>query len=191
MSEALALLELRSLARGLRSLDTLVKKAPVEILEANLIEPGRFLILFAGGVAEVQASLEAALITADDDIVDQMLLADAHPALLAGLRGTQDLRPADEMDCLGVIEGQHVASTLRACDRSLKDAVVSLAGLRVAGALGGKAYYIVFGEQHDVETALETAKAQLGARHCRTECIARPHDEMVSWLLRPAPFTVG
>ena len=85
MPEALALLELRSLARGLRSLDALVKKAPVEVLEANLIEPGRFLILIAGGVAEVEVSLEAALATADDDIVDQMLLADAHPELLAGL----------------------------------------------------------------------------------------------------------
>lgn len=191
MAEALALVELRSLARGLRSLDALVKKAPVEILEANLIEPGRFLILFTGGVAEVGLSLEAALAVADDDVIDQMFLADAHPGLLAGLRGQQDLRPADEMDCLGVIEGHHVASTLRACDRSLKDAHVSLAGLRVAGALGGKAYYIVFGAQHDVEAALEVATAQLGARRCRTECIARPHDEMVPWLLRPAPFTVG
>ena len=51
--QALSLIEFASLARGLRALDALVKKAPVEILEANLVEPGKFLVLFAWGVAEV------------------------------------------------------------------------------------------------------------------------------------------
>ena len=190
MVEALALIELRSLARGLRSLDALVKKAPVTVLEANLIEPGRFLILFAGGVAEVEESYAEALAVADDDAVDKMLLFDAHPALVAGLRGTEVLRTADEMDCLGVVEGLTVAPTLRAADRSIKDAGVTLAGLRVTGGLGGKAYYVVFGAQHDVEAALEVAGAQLGTARCRLECIARPHEEMVAWLLRPTPFSV-
>ena len=36
MGEALSVLELQSLARGLRCLDALIKKAPVEILEANI-----------------------------------------------------------------------------------------------------------------------------------------------------------
>ena len=189
-AEALALLELSALARGLRCLDALVKKAPVTVLEANLIEPGRFLILFAGGVAEVEEAHAEACAVADTDLVDAMLLPDAHPRLLAALRGAQDVRGADEMDCLGVVEGGLVAPTLRAADRSLKDAGVSLAGLRVSGGLGGRAYYIVFGAQHDVEAALEVAAAQLGERLHRTELIPRPHEEMVVWLLRPAPFAV-
>ena len=189
-AEALALLELSALARGLRCLDALVKKAPVTVLEANLIEPGRFLILFAGGVAEVEEAHAEACAVADTDLVDAMLLPDAHPRLLAALRGAQDVRSADEMDCLGVVEGGLVAPTLRAADRSLKDAGVSLAGLRVSGGLGGRAYYIVFGAQHDVEAALEVAAAQLGERLHRTELIPRPHEEMVVWLLRPAPFAV-
>lgn len=189
--EALALLELCSLARGLRCLDALVKKAPVTVLEANLIEPGRFLILFAGGVAEVEESYAEAAAVGAGDVVDRMLLFDAHPDLVAGLRGAEQLASADEMDCLGVIEGRRVASTLRACDRSLKDAYVTLAGLRITGGLGGKAYYLVYGAQHDVEAALEVGAAQLGEHLCRAERIARPHEEMVAWLLRPTPFRVG
>jgi microcompartment protein CcmL/EutN len=191
MNEALALIELRSLARGLRCLDALVKKAPVEMLEANLVEPGRYLLLFTGGVAEVEESFGEALSVAGDDVVDQLLLPRAHPRLLSGLRGAEVRQSADEMDCLGVIEGLQVASTLRACDRSLKDADVTLSGLRVTGGLGGKAYYVVFGAQHDVEAAIEAGTAQLGEQLCRAECIARPHEEMVAWLLRPAPFRVG
>jgi microcompartment protein CcmL/EutN len=188
MAEALALVELDSIARGLRCLDALVKRAPVQMLEANLVEPGRYLILFCGGVAEVEESLQAANEVGLEAIADQLLLPQAHPGLLDGLRGMEDVRDADEMDTLGVIEGARVASTLRACDASLKDASVRLAGIRVSGGLGGKAYYLVFGPQHDVEIAIERGTGQLGDRLVRTELIPRPHPEMVDWLLRRAPF---
>lgn len=187
-SEALALVEVDSVARGLRALDALVKRAPVQVLEANLVEPGRFLLLFAGGVAEVGEAWDAALDVAGPGTVDKVLLPFAHQALLAGLRGLED--HDGELDTVGVIEGSHVAGTLEACDRSLKEAQVRLAGLRVQGGLGGRAYYVVHGAQHDVEAAIEAGAAVLSARQGlhRTECIARPHEDMLSWLLRPAPF---
>ena len=186
--EALSLIEFASLAQGLRALDALVKKAPVEVLEANLVEPGKFLVLFAGGVAEVEESHAEALAVGSDGVLGAMLLADAHPGLLAGLRGAVVRKAADDLDCLGVIEGSAIAATLHAADRALKDAHVSLAGLRITGGLGGRAYFVVFGAQHDVEASIEAAEAILGDQCHRTERIARPHAEMVTWLLRPAPF---
>jgi microcompartment protein CcmL/EutN len=192
VSVALALLEVDSIALGLSALDALVKRAPVEVLEANLVEPGRFLVLFGGGVAEVEESQAAALEIAGEGAVDSMLLPQVHPELLAGLRGHERLGSADGLDTLGVVEGTHVSATLRAADRALKDAAVSLTGLRVTGGLGGRAYFLVHGPQHDVEAALAVAGEQLEAagRLHRIECIPRPHDEMVAWLLRPTPFTV-
>lgn len=190
--DALALLEFESVAGGLRALDALVKKAPVRVLEANLIEPGRFLVLFCGGVAEVDASQAEARAVGSDQVIDHMFLPFAHPILLAGLRGQDDVRAAEELDALGVIEGRRVASTLVACDKALKDASVALTGIRVAGGLGGRAYFVVHGAQHDIEVALEAAAGVLeAAGHLhRVECIARPHEEMVTWLLRRAPFSL-
>lgn len=186
--EALALIEIDSVARGLRALDALVKRAPVTVLEANLVEPGRFLVLFSGGVAEVEESYAAASEVACDGAVDRLLLPYAHPALLAGLRGLQD--HDGELDTIGVVEGRYVAGTLHAADRSLKEAEVRLAGIRVAGGLGGRAYYIVHGGQSDVEAAIEAGREVLTERQAlhRTECIPRPHGEMLAWLLRPPPF---
>lgn len=193
MGEALALVEIDSVARGLSVLDALVKKAPVDVLEANLIEPGRYLILFAGGVAEVDESYREATALADEALVDQLFLPMAHPAILAGLRGKTVLKGADDLDTVGVIEGRRVAGTLEAADRSLKDADVTLAGVRVAGGLGGRAYYVVFGVQHDVEAALDAGESVLKARGTlhRVERIARPHPDMVKWLLRAPTFAVG
>ena len=52
--EPLALIELDSIAAGYRCIDLMVKKAPITIIEANLIEPGHFLILFSGDLACVE-----------------------------------------------------------------------------------------------------------------------------------------
>lgn len=191
--EALALLELDAVASGLRALDALVKRAPVRVLEANLVEPGRFLILLCGGVAEVEEARAAGVEAAGGALLHQLLLPMAHPSLLSGLRGALKLGSEAELDCLGVIEGSAVAPTLLAVDRALKDAEVALCGLRVQGALGGRAYAVVHGAQHDVEAALEVAGAALraaGALH-RLERIPRPHPELLPFLLRRPPFSVG
>jgi len=190
MADALALLELDSVASGLAAVDSLVKRAPIEILEANLIEPGRFLILMAGGVAEVQESLGAVEDRHEDALQASMLLPMVHAGLLAGLHGVEH---TEDPDTLGVIEGSDVAGTLEAADRSLKDADVTLAGIRLAIGLAGRAYYVVTGAQHQVEAALQAGRAILEARGTlhRVECITRPHREMVPWVLRPPPFKLG
>ena len=59
-SDAVALLELRGVAAGYTCLDIVIKHSPVDILEANLIEPGKFLILYTGGVAEVRSTSSSA-----------------------------------------------------------------------------------------------------------------------------------
>ncbi len=186
-SDALALVELDSVARGYRALDAMVKRSPVDLLEANLVEPGKFLILFAGGVAEVEEALDAALAVGDDAVVDKLLLPYVHAAIVPGLRGEQvQVYP----DTIGVVEGRTIASVLWACDRALKDADVKLTGLRITPALGGRAYFVVQGLQSDVEASLDAARAKLdasGTLH-RIECIPRPHLEFLAVLLRPAPF---
>jgi microcompartment protein CcmL/EutN len=184
---SLALVELTSVARGLRCVDALVKRAQVRVHEANLIEPGKYLILFSGELAEVEESYAAACETGGDLVVDRMLLPRAHPALVEGLAG---LVRVGQPDTVGVVEGRHVASVLEACDRSMKDADVALAGLRVSGGLGGRAWYAVTGLQHDVEASLEAGRRVLerrGTLHA-IERIANPHEEFLAWLLRPAPF---
>lgn len=190
MVEALALVELDSVARGLRAVDALLKRAAVRVHEANLIEPGKYLILFSGPVADVEEAYQSACEIAGDRVVERMLLPVVHRGLTRGLMGLED---RENPDCLGVVEGKHVAGVLEACDRSLKEAEVALCGVRVAGALGGRAYYVVKGRQHDVEAALEAGERVLQRRGTlyAIERIARPHPEFLAWLLRPAPFSPG
>jgi len=188
--DALSLLELRSVARGYRVLDALVKESPVRVLEANLIEPGRFLILTGGGVAEVEAAHRVGCEVAADDALDTLFLPYAHRSLWTGLGGVQQLI---DVDAIGVIEGSCIAGVLDACDRVLKHTDVALCGLRIATALGGKGYFVVHGAQDAVESAIAIGAEVLTQRGRRVaeELIARPHPDFLSWLLRPAPFTLA
>ncbi len=185
--DALALLELSSVARGYRTLDALLKESPVTIVEANLIEPGRFLILYGGGVAEVDAAQRVGREVAGDSLVDEILLPGADPRLWPAIAGVFD---TGEFDTIGVVEGSSVAAVLEACDRAIKNASVALTGLRIERALGGKAFFVVDGEQFDVEAAVEVAAGVLTGRGrlVRSEIIARPHPDFLVHVLRPAPF---
>ena len=187
LHDALGLLEVDSIALGYRVVDALVKKSPVVLLEANVVEPGKFLVLFTASVAEVEEAFTEAMEVAGDSCIDHLFLPLVHSAILSGLAGHVDL---DEPDTVGIVEGRVVSSTLKACDRALKDADVTLAGLRITPGLGGKAYFVVHGQQHDVETSLERAGSVLSETDqlMRVECIAAPHPDFLEMVLRPAPF---
>jgi len=192
MGDAVALVELTGVAAGYYVLDRMLKHSPIEIIEANLVEPGKFLILYTGGVAEVEEAHQLILQDRSEQIIEELILPFAHPSLLLGLKGEELRQTADEYDCLGVIETMCVTGSLLGADRAIKDAGVSLVGIRIAGGLGGRAFYIVCGAQHDVEMALDISEQQVvekgGLR--RRELIPRPHQDMIEWLLRPAPFSV-
>ena len=160
MADALALLAYDSVAAGLSALDALVKEAPVTVLEANLVEPGRFHSLFVGGVAEAEASHRVAT-----ERHGAALLAEIFSSLWCTQHWWRAWRVRTEAhpDTLGVVEGTTVAHTLVAADRALKDASVRLAGIRVAVGLGGRAFFVVHGEQHDVEASVAAGSAVLEA----------------------------
>lgn len=186
--DALALLEIRSIARGMRVLDALVKEAPITVVETNLVEPGKLLVLFGGGVAEVDSSFRVGKELSAEDLLDSVMIPFVDPRIWTGIAGTHAV---GEPDTVGVVEGLSVAGVIEACDQSLKMADVQLCGLRLSPALGGKGYYVLHGLQHDVDEALQVGASVLDARLVRVERIGRPHPEFLQWLLRPAPFGAG
>lgn len=188
MDEAVALMELDSVATGLVTIDALTKRAEVDVWGAGVVEPGKYVVVITGPLAEVQESWDAAHLRARTAIVDAVLIAHAHPSLATGLKGHCEI--AGDADCVGVIETTTLASALEACDRSLKDADVSLAGLRLQPGLGGRGYYAVIGVQHDVEAAIDVAVERVGDRIHRTELIPRPTSQLLGALLSPGLFQV-
>jgi microcompartment protein CcmL/EutN len=173
---AVALLELDSIARGMIAADAVLKRAPVEIALAEPVTPGKYLLLFSGGVAEVEESVQAGVQAAGNTLLDKLFLPQAAKRLVAGLRGEFH---RGQGESVGIVETQTVASALLSLDTALKRAEVLLTRLHLARGIGGKGYYTLTGELHMMEAALEAAAAAIEpSLLVATELIQSPHPEL-------------
>ncbi len=171
----LALLEIDGIARGYVAADAVVKRAPVRILSAEPVTPGKYLLLFGGEVAEVAEALAAGEAIAGDRLLDKLYLPMVHPEVPAALRGVRPL----PQGALGIVETLGAAAALLAADASCKAARVVLGTLHLARGIGGKGYFTLGGEQHDVEAALEAASGALAAGALvEVQLVAAPHGDL-------------
>ena len=183
---ALGLLELESIAAGIEVGDAMAKRAPIEILRAGTVHPGKYLVLVGGDVADVEEALEAGRELGGLALSDTTFLPNIHPHVVDGLRGA---RQAAQAEALGVIETATVPAIIRAADAGLKGAHVRLLELRLADDLGGKGYLLFGGEVTDVEAAVEIGVAAVGgARGLHARVIAQLHQEMAAELAADARF---
>jgi microcompartment protein CcmL/EutN len=159
LQPALALVELSSIAVGIEAGDAMVKRAPVDVVHAGTVHPGRYLVLVAGRVADVEEAFEAGCEVGAAWLVDTVLLPNVHDQVVAALRGS---RRTGRGEALGVVETATVAATVLAADAGVKAAAVALLEVRLADGLGGKGYLLFDGAVGDVEAAVAAALDRLG-----------------------------
>jgi microcompartment protein CcmL/EutN len=149
---ALALLEFSSIAVGIQAADAMVKRAPIDVIKAGTVQPGKYLVLIGGEVADVEESLAAGREVGGATAVDFVYLPQVHPEVVGAVGGG---RVPQVTDALGVIETSTVAAAIHAADAGIKGAEVRLLEVRLADGLGGKGIVLFSGLVADVEAAVE------------------------------------
>jgi bacterial microcompartment shell protein len=149
---ALALVEFGSIAAGIQAADAMVKRAPIDVIRTGTVQPGKYLVLIGGMVADVEESLSAGREVGATSVVDYILLPHVHPEVVEAVGGG---RVPDVTDSLGVIETTTVAASIHAADAGIKGAEVRLVEVRLADGLGGKGIVLFSGKVADVEAAIE------------------------------------
>jgi microcompartment protein CcmL/EutN len=183
---ALGLLELDSIAAGIAAGDAMAKRAPVEVIRAGTVQPGKYLVLVGGAVADVEEALAAGRDIAATSLRDEVFLPNVHPGVVAGMRGT---RREAAGEALGVIETDTVAAVIEAADAGLKGARVQLLELRLADDLGGKGYLLFDGPVAEVEAAVEIGARRIAAAPgLAWRVIPQLHTEMAENLAADARF---
>src|SRR4051794_13509882 len=74
---ALGVLEVSTIARGIVAADAGLKRAPAVLLHSRAVSGGKHLVMFEGGVAEVEEAMGAATRLAGDLVLDRVELANA------------------------------------------------------------------------------------------------------------------
>jgi microcompartment protein CcmL/EutN len=174
---ALALLDFSSIAVGIEAADAMVKRAQIDTIRAGTVQPGRYLVLIGGTVADVQESLAAGRELGGSTVLDHVFLPQVHPEVVEAISG---VRVPETNDAVGVVETSTVASVIRAADAGIKGAQVRLVEIRMADGLGGKGIVLYAGLVADVEAAVEIGVGALDRPEqlVRQVVIPQLHPEM-------------
>ncbi len=160
-------------------MDAVVKKAPVTIHVSQPMSPGHFIIVFSGGVAEVEESLEEGIREAGDFLLGNVFLPQIHPQVPQAITGAFEAQ-APDLEAIAILETFTVATTIVAADAACKAAPVRLVQMRLGQGLGGKAFFMMTGELHDLEAGVEAAEESIGMESVMNrEVIPRPHPDFI------------
>jgi len=180
--EAIAIIETISIAVGIEITDAMAKMADVDILESTAICPGKYMVLVAGGVSDVEASLRRGVEIGGDVVADTLLIPHVHADIFPAILGAVDI---GELGALGIVETFTVAASILAADTAAKTARVRILEVRLAKGLGGKGFFTMTGEIHEVEAAMEAALqvTKQSGTLVRSVVIPRPHPSLGSTVL--------
>jgi microcompartment protein CcmL/EutN len=174
---ALALVEFSSIATGIKAADAMVKRAPIDVIKTGTVQPGKYLVLIGGEVADVEEALQEGRAVGSTCLVDYVFLPQVHPEVVESIIGGRVPNPND---ALGVIETTTVAASIHAADAGIKGAEVRLVEVRLADGLGGKGLVLFSGLVADVEAAVEIGMGILESPELLVRQVVIPqlHPEM-------------
>ena len=177
MPQAIGLIELSSVAAGFQVADAMLKAAAVDLLLSRSICSGKYMVLVGGEVASVESAVSTGSEIAKGTLVDTFVIPNVHNDVFKALGRSQ---VPEVGDALGVLEAFSVASLIEGADAAAKAAAVTLLEVRLAMALGGKAFVTMTGDVASVEAAVEAGAAVISKRGLlvNSVVIPRPHQDV-------------
>lgn len=178
MSErSVGLIELSSVAAGFQVADTMLKAGNVRLLLSRSICSGKYMVLIGGETAAVQSAVAAGAEAADGCLISQFVVPNIHPDVITALGRSQPVEPTG---ALGILESFNVATLIEAADAASKAANVTLMEIRLAMALGGKAFCTMTGDVGSVQSAITAGRRVISEAGVLVNAvvISRPHPDV-------------
>jgi len=150
--KAIAMIELNSIAKGVAVGDEMLKAASVDLVFAQTICAGKYMVMVSGDVDSVQRASEVGKEVAGEFLVDDFVIPNVHSSIFAAITATTAIK---RVDSLGIIETFSVASSIMAADAGVKAADVEIIEIRCATGLGGKSFLYLTGDVDSVKAAVE------------------------------------
>jgi microcompartment protein CcmL/EutN len=175
--KSVGLIELSSIAAGFLVADTMLKAGNVRLYLSRSICSGKYMVVVAGDASAVQSAVASGAEAANGCLIDQFVIPQIHPDVLVAM-GRTAVTPPD--GALGVLESFNVATLLRAADAVAKSANVRLLEVRLAMALGGKAFVTLTGDVASVQAAVDAGRAVIAEAGMLVNAVVlpRPHPDV-------------
>ena len=182
MAKAIGMIEFKTVSAGVTAADAMVKAASVELMEAQVVCPGKYIALVCGELSAVKSAVEAAELVCSEQFIDSFILGNPHESIFPAVCGVNEV---GEIRALGILETFDAASIIVAADEAVKTAAVDLIEVRIAKGMCGKSYLYLTGEVAAVEAALQKAKSAVSERgmYLDSSVIAHPDAQICQSIL--------
>ena len=178
MNKSIGLIELSSVAAGFAVADTMLKAGNVHLILSRSICSGKYMVLIGGETAAVQSAVSAGADAAGGCLIDQTYIPNVHADVFTAL-GRSAPPPLDG-GALGILESFNVATLILAADAAAKAATVTLMEVRLAMALGGKAFCTMTGDVGSVNSAMAAGRKIIADAGVLVNAVilTRPHPDV-------------
>ena len=179
---SLGLVELTSIAAGYLACDAMLKGADVELVLARSICSGKYMVMVRGDVAAVEAAVSAGVSQGNFAIIDSFVIPNLHETVFPAISGSNKV---EALEALGIVESFSVASLIEGADAAVKTANIDLVEIRLAMALGGKAFVTLTGDVAAVQSAVDSAAQVVGQKGMLVNkvVIAHPRPELLNEMI--------
>lgn len=180
--KSIAMIEFRSIARGIEIADIMIKAANIVLLRSATVCPGKYIVLIGGDTGSIDESLQVGLTQGTPYIVSHTAIPNIDPKVLACIEGY----PNTSCDkAIGVLEYYAVIDAIVGADIAVKVANVNIIEIRLGFAIGGKGFVILTGAISEIEYAIKTVKEKtLDSGMLLESCIIRNiSPELMKFLL--------
>jgi microcompartment protein CcmL/EutN len=169
---SIGLIELSSIAAGYQVCDAMLKSANVDLLLSRSVCSGKYIVMVRGDVAAVQAAADAGVGAGTFSVIDRFVIPNLHEAVFPAISGASKV---ESLGALGVLESFSVASLIEGADAAVKAANVTLIEIRLAMALGGKAFVTLTGDVAAVQSAIDAGAHVVAERGLLVNKVVIPH----------------
>ena len=177
IEKSIGLIELSSVASGFEAADTMLKAGNVRLLLSRSICSGKYMVLIGGETAAVESAVSAGAQAANGCLIDSFVIPNVHPDVFVALGRTEPVQPTG---ALGILESFNVATLIQAADAAAKAAAVQLLEVRLAMALGGKAFCTMTGDVASVQASVAAGRQVIAEAGVLVNAvvISRPHPDV-------------
>jgi microcompartment protein CcmL/EutN len=169
---SIGLIELTSIAAGFQACDAMLKTADVDLLLARSICSGKYMVMVRGDVAAVEAAVAGGVAAGSFSVIDSFVIPNLHEAVFPAIAGASKV---DSLEALGIVESFSVAALIEGADAAAKSANVELIEIRLAMALGGKAFVTLTGNVAAVQSAVDAGAEMVGRKGMLVNKVVIPH----------------
>lgn len=181
--DSIGFLELNSIAKGIETVDYMLKAANTNLLMAKASCPGKYYIMLSGNVDSVQRSIQVGSELGGRHVVGELVIPRVSPAVIRAVN-MSDI--PEEVLAVGVLEYYSAVGSIIAADCAIKAAAVQLISIQLGTGIAGKSFVVLTGDVDAVETAVEA-----GAQAAKEEALLinkvvlpNPRKELVESLIQ-------